>query len=165
MMSRRGFAVTTLVLFASCGLLTHARLEAQIATSGTVVVTFNVPVQLASLDPKFTELDVHCFALAPTAATTTPSTALPPTAQAKVAMSNGAFSGTVPMQITLAASSGQTWGYRCGFSLLDSATGKYWIYSQTPGGSLGPNAEGRLQALAQPGAHAAYEQAGSFTVQ
>jgi len=164
MIATRRRTLAALVLLAPCGLLTHRALEAQIAPHGTVTVTFNVPVQLASLDPKFTQVTVLCAVDTSKTQTATQQPAPDMDAKGTATITNGAFSGTVPLQLTIPASSGQSFGYVCRFSLLDSATNKNWVMGG-PDGSLPPAAEGALQRLAQPGTAASYERRGSFTVQ
>jgi hypothetical protein len=159
MIASRRFALTALLLVAPGGLLTHRSLGAQIAVNGTATVTFNVPVQLASLDPKLTEVHVNCRVPDPKSSTNFY------TGTSQKPLTNGAFNNTVPVQITVPASAGQSFSYICQFSLLDSTTGKYWVYGEGIGGSLGPNAEGALQALAQPPGSGTYWQKGTFTVQ
>jgi len=165
--SRHFISVLTLLLGAGA-LVPRAPLGAQIAVNGTVAVTLNVPVQVASVDPKFTQLNVSCVMQSgadnwQNGANPAPAPA-PTVARGTVVMTNGAYSGTVPVQVTMSASSGQVLYYRCQFNLLDSGTGKYWI-NATALDPLPPAAEGRLQALAKPGAQLALEQHGSFTVQ
>jgi len=154
----RRFSCTALLLMASSGLLTSRSLGAQIAVNGTATVTFNVPVQLASLDPKFTEVDVECFVQPRDNGVWGPS------AKGKAPLTNGAFSGTVPVKVTFAPFSNRGIRYYCQFSLLDSATGKDWVFGD-PNSALGPNDEGLVTWLAKPGTTPKYQSGGSFDLQ
>jgi hypothetical protein len=156
----RHFVLALTLLLGPATVLARAPLGAQIAVNGTAVVTFSVPVQVASVDPKFTQLNVVCVVQGGTAT----GAANPLEARGTVAMTNGGYSGTVPVQVTLNASSGQSWSYHCVFNLLDSVTGKYWVVGSAIE-PLPPAAEGHLAALMKPGTPLAIEQRGTFTVQ
>ena len=128
---------------------------------GVVTVTFNVPVQLASLDPKFTKIHVVCL----TAPNTSPL-ATAPEATADATITGGAFSGTIAVTTTITVqNTGEYWGYRCQFALIDSTTSKWWV--DTPPAQLGSNANvgGSVYALAKPGSQVQLTQTGSFRVQ
>jgi hypothetical protein len=130
--------------------------------AGVVTVTLNVPVQVTSLDPRFTKLHVGCLLTAPG---TTPL-ATSPNATADVSITNGVVNGTIPVSATITVqSSGETWSYQCQFSLYDSTLNKWW--SDVPPSTVGGNSSigGSLGALIKPGTQSQLRQVGTFTIQ
>lgn len=140
-------------------LMSAARAPADGATvashSGNVNVTFSVPLQLTTLDPKYTKLGVFCSAQY----AGDPSMSRPAvTRDSTFAITNGAYSGTIALKLTLTVNGpGEAWTYHCAFNLYDSIKAK-WL------NGMDPTFDG-VQAAAKSGTPIYAMRKGNFTLQ
>jgi len=86
--------------------------------AGRADVTLRVPVQLQSFDPATTQAKISCTA----GFIGNPSeNRVQANKDTTINLTNGAFSGTVPLKLTLSvAQPGEQWRYSCNFRLFNS---------------------------------------------